>query len=109
MTRRSKTILAKARRLRGAERPVVMIVGNPQVGRLQYLGQLPAGVMTSEREAVIGVTHYVAKPDEATEAFHRRMCRTARDRGVGVISLGYEPPPPAPPYPSRRPDGATLN
>ena len=87
----------------------MIITGNPEVGRLKWLGQLPADVMTSEREAVIGVEHFMAEPDEGTDAFHARMCRTARDRGVGVISLGYEPPPPAPPYPSRPPDGVTIN
>ena len=60
MPGRSKAILAKARRLGGAERPVVMIVGNPEVGRLQWRGQIPADAMQSEREALIGVEHFVA-------------------------------------------------
>ena len=59
MRRSVKAMLDRTERLSGAERahPSVMIFGNPKVGRLQYLGRIPAGVMTWEREAVIGEEH----------------------------------------------------
>lgn len=102
MSLRSKAILTKARRLSGAERPVIMIVGNPDVGRLQWLGKISADAMVSERECLIGEEVFEAEPDETIKAFHARMCRTARERSVWVISLGFEPPAPAPAYPAAR-------
>ena len=100
MPHRSKAILAKARRLGGAERPVVMIVGDPEIGRCKWQGRIPADAMASERECLIATEVFAAEPDEPTKAFHRRMCRIARERGVYVISLGVEPPAPAPAYPA---------
>ena len=99
-----KTALRDAKRMNamrgGAERPVIMIVGDPEIGRLQWLGKIPADAMVSERECLIGEEVFEAEPDETIKAFHQRMCRTARERGVGVISLGFEPPSPAPAYPA---------
>jgi hypothetical protein len=100
MPLRSRAILTRARRLNGSSRPVVMLFNNPEVRRLQWLGQLPADAMMSERECMIATEVFAAEPGEPTEAFHARMCRTARERGVGLISMGYEPPAPAPAYPA---------
>jgi hypothetical protein len=102
MPRRSKAILAQARSVVRSKRHVLMIFGDPEVGRLQWLGQIPAGAMTSERECVIGLTHYMADPDESTKVFHNRMCQTARDRGEYIVMVGTdEPVREAPPYPAR--------
>ena len=84
----------------GAERPVIMITGDPEVGRLKWQGRLPADVMTSEREAVIGAEHFEAAEGKSTKTFHARMCQTARERGKFIVSLGFEPPPPPKLYPA---------
>ena len=107
--RRSKAMLDRTERLPGAERAIVMIFGNPEVGRLQYLGRIPAGVMTSEREAVIGEEHFEAEPGESVRHFHARICDIARERSVRIVSIGSEPSPAPPLRPPGRPDGVTLN
>ena len=99
MSRRSKAILFKAHGIR-SERRVVFIVGNPQVGRLRWLGQIPANSMQSDREAVIGGEYFKAEEDEPTASFHFRLMDLARARGKTLVSLGYEPPAPAPAYPA---------
>ena len=58
-----------------------MITGDPEVGRLKWQGRIPADVMTSEREAVIGAEHFEAAEGESTKTFHARMCEIARERG----------------------------
>jgi hypothetical protein len=106
LPRRSKSVLAKAHRLRGAVRPVILTFNDPEVGRLQWLGQLPAGAMVSEREAMIGLDLFEASSDETTKDFHARMVRTAREWGVFWVSIGYEPAREAAPYPPISGDGA---
>lgn len=97
---RSKAILARARRLNGSSRPVIMLHNSPEVRRLQWTGVLASDVMMSERECMIATEVFAAEPEEPTKDFHRRMCRIAGERGVMMISVGYEPPAPAPAYPA---------
>jgi hypothetical protein len=84
----------RTRRLKGmgGGGPIFLTIeGDPEIRRLQWLGQLPAGAMASCREAMIGDDHFVAAPDEATEAFHSWMRRIVIDRGkpYGFICLGH--------------------
>jgi hypothetical protein len=83
-----------------------MVFNDPEIGRLQWMGQLPADVMVSERECLIATEVFAAEPNEPTEAFHRRMVATARAKGVMMISIGYEPPQEAPPNPAPAATGA---
>ena len=106
MGRRSKGLLDRTERLPSAASPaIVMIFGNPEVGRLQWIGRIPAGVMTSEREAVIGEEYFEAEPGEGVGHFHARICDIARERGVRIVSIGSAPPL----RPPGRPDGVTIN
>jgi hypothetical protein len=87
MPRRSKALLDRADRLHDASvRPVVLIIGCPEATRL-----FPTR-MRSEREAVIGTEHFEALDGETTKTFHARMCQTARDRGVRIVSIGSDEP-----------------
>jgi hypothetical protein len=108
MRRRSKGMFDRTERLPGAAPAIVMIFGNPEVGRLQWRGRIPAGAMQSEREAVIGEEHFEAEPGESIRHFHARICDIARERGVRIISIGSAPSP-APPRPPGRPEGVTIN
>jgi hypothetical protein len=77
-----------------SERTIVMIFGDPEGRRLGF-------AMAIEREAVIGVEHYEAEPDEPAKAFHARMCGAARDRGEMIVLVGSDEPMREPlPYPA---------
>jgi hypothetical protein len=83
--------LALAKRLKRERQardlsPVILIIGCPEACRL-----FPDR-MTSEREAVIGVDYFAALDDETTKAFHTRLCRVARERGVRIVSVGSDEP-----------------
>ena len=100
MRRRSKGMFDRMERLPGAAAAIVMIFGNPEVGRLQWRGRIPAGAMQSEREAVIGEEYFEAEPDESVRHFHARICDIARERGVRIVSIGSEPSPAPQHYPA---------
>jgi hypothetical protein len=70
-------------------RPVVLLHGNPEIGRLLWLGELPPGTMASEREAMVGSEVFAAADGETTNAFYHRMVSVARQRGVCLVSIGY--------------------
>jgi hypothetical protein len=62
------------------EGPLLLtIVGDPEIKRLQWLGQLPPGAMPSNREAMVRDIHYVALEGEETEVFHTRMKKIASE------------------------------
>ena len=109
MRRKSKGMFDRTERLPGAERAIVMIFGNPEVGRLQWRGRIPAGAMQSEREAVIGEELFEAEPGESVRHFHARICDIARERNISIVSIGSEPSPAPPPRPPGPPAGVTLN
>jgi hypothetical protein len=89
---RSKGMLDRCDRLPTPERsPVIIVSGDPEIGRLQWFGQIPAGAMQSEREMVVGEMLFAALPEESTIAFERRMVALASERGIGLISQGSEP------------------
>lgn len=109
-------MLERARRLGQDGEPYFLIIeGDPEIKRLQFLGQLPQGAMASDREAMIGEDYYAAGADETTEAFHARMCAAAKQCGALNVSLGHKsnitPPKEAAPYSpvGAAPGGSTLN
>jgi hypothetical protein len=52
-----------------------------------------------------GGDHFIAAPDETTDAFHKRLKDVARERKAMTVILGdlsnAEPPKEAPSYPAR--------
>ena len=80
---RSKSLLARARRLNRSEGPIFLVIQNdPEIQRLRLL-------MASNRQAMIGMDHYEAAPDETTEAFHARLRKLAQARGARMVELGH--------------------
>jgi hypothetical protein len=86
MPRRSKSILARASKLRSESEPLrLTIEGNPEWRRLGIR-------MASDREAMVGGDYYVALDSESTKAFHARMKSIARARGgppFAFVFLGH--------------------
>lgn len=83
---RSKAILNRAERLPGVALPMVLLIeGDPESQRI--LGfNLMAG------QAMIETDLIEATPGETAKAFERRLVAMARERGVGIISLGSDEP-----------------
>jgi hypothetical protein len=80
---RSKSVLARARRLNRSEGPIFLTIeGDPEVQKLRLL-------MASNRQAMIGTDHCEAAPDETTEAFHARLRKLAQARGAWMVQLGH--------------------
>ena len=83
-------MLERARRLGQDGEPYLLIIeGDPEIRRLQWLGQLPQGAMASDREAMVGHAYYVAGADETTGAFKVRMIEIAKACDALNISLGH--------------------
>ena len=109
MRRKSKGMFDRTERLPGVAPAIVMIFGNPEIGRLQWLGRIPADVMISERIAVISEEYFEAEPGESVRHFHARICDIARERGVRIVSIGSVPSPAPQSRPPSRPESVTLN
>jgi hypothetical protein len=102
----------------GAGGPMLLIIeGDPELRRLQWLGKLPPGSMGSEREAMIGHDvlsisprddiHFVALQGETTAEFHARLKQIARERGLNLILLGHPSNLVEPQEPQSHPRGGT--
>ena len=95
-------MLDRTERLPTGELPIILVEGCPEPNRV--LGfNLTAG------QAMIGTDLIEASAGETGRAFERRLVKIARERGVGVVSLGSERSSAPPLRPPGRPDGVSLN
>jgi hypothetical protein len=84
--------ISRLERGRGGGPMLLTIEGNPEIGRLKWMGALPPGSMGSEREALIGHDvmsisprddiHFVALDTETTAEFHAPLKKIAKERGL---------------------------
>jgi hypothetical protein len=107
MTARSKSLLARARRLNRQYGVILLTIeGDPEIRKLG-LGLR----MASNRQAMIGQDHFEAHPDEPVKAFHARLRKIAQDRGARMVMLDHpsnvEPLKEGLPYPPAQ-TGAQL-
>lgn len=104
--RATAAMIKRMRRVRQIGTPrLITIVGDPELARLKFIGQLAPLAMASNREAMVGGELFAALDGEPTAIFHKRMLGLAREKGKPWVFLGCPdnavPPKGAPAYPGR--------